>query len=78
MPQMNKGGKFVFGESEVHSDGRVQLAENGISVVIPDADDIEAVNSIIFHELCIGKIKDESRKKYYDTNTWRSRSIHEP
>lgn len=41
-----------------------KLAENGISVVIPDADDIEAVNSIIFHELCIGKIKDESRKKY--------------
>jgi len=25
MPQMNKGGKFVFGESEVHSDGRMQL-----------------------------------------------------
>lgn len=43
-----------------------KLAENGISVVIPDADDIEAVNSIIFHELCIGKIKDESRKKYLE------------
>ena len=25
MPQMNKGGKFIFGESEIHSDGRVQL-----------------------------------------------------
>ena len=34
--------------------------------MIPDADDIEAVNSIIFHELCMGKIKDESRKKYLE------------
>ena len=25
MPQMNKGGKFIFGESVIHSDGRVQL-----------------------------------------------------
>lgn len=41
-----------------------KLAENGISVVIPDADDIETVNSIIFHELCVGKIEDKSRKKY--------------
>ena len=43
-----------------------KLAENGISVVIPDADDIETVNSIIFHELCVGKIEDESRKKYLE------------
>lgn len=43
-----------------------KLAENGISVVIPDADDIETVNSIIFHELCIGKIEDKSRKKYLE------------
>ena len=27
MPQMNKGGKFIFGESEIQSDGRVQLQE---------------------------------------------------
>ncbi len=25
MPQMNKGGKFIFGESEIRPDGRVQL-----------------------------------------------------
>lgn len=43
-----------------------KLAENGISVVIPDADDIETVNSIIFHELCVGKIEDKSRKKYLE------------
>lgn len=43
-----------------------KLAENGINVIIPDKDDIEAVNFIIFHELCVGKIKDESRKKYLE------------
>lgn len=30
MPQMNKDGKFVFGESEVHSDGRVQLLSQAV------------------------------------------------
>lgn len=25
MPQMNKGGKFIFGESDICADGRVQL-----------------------------------------------------
>ena len=30
MPQMNKDGKFVFGESEVHSDGRVQLPPQAV------------------------------------------------
>lgn len=27
MPQMNKGEKFIFGEAEIHSDGRVRLQE---------------------------------------------------
>ena len=30
MPQMNKGGKFIFGESEIHSDGRVQLPPQAV------------------------------------------------
>ena len=30
MPQMNKGGKFIFGESEIHSDGRVQLPSQAV------------------------------------------------
>ena len=25
MPQMNRGGKFIFGESMIHPDGRVQF-----------------------------------------------------
>ncbi len=30
MPQMNKGGKFIFGESEIYSDGRVQLPPQAV------------------------------------------------
>lgn len=41
-----------------------KLVDRGIDVVIPDEADMEAVNDIIFHELCVGKIKEESRKKF--------------
>ena len=30
VPQMNKGGKFVFGESEIHSDGQVQFPPQAV------------------------------------------------
>lgn len=43
-----------------------KLAENGIEVIIPEEKDIDTVNSIIFQELCVGEIKDESRKKYLE------------
>ena len=43
-----------------------KLAENGIEVIIPEAKDIDTVNSIIFNELCVGEIKNESRKKYLE------------
>lgn len=41
-----------------------RIKNNGINVVIPDEDDIETVNHIIYDELCLGEIKDESRKQY--------------
>lgn len=41
-----------------------KLIDRGIDVVIPDEADIEVVNNIIFQELCVGKIKEESRKKF--------------
>lgn len=41
-----------------------RLAENGIDVIIPEKEEIDVVNSIIFNELCLGEIRDESRKKY--------------
>lgn len=41
-----------------------RLAENGIDVIIPEKEEIDVVNAIIFNELCLGEIKDASRKTY--------------
>ncbi|MCD7994841.1 MAG: aspartate/glutamate racemase family protein [Clostridia bacterium] len=41
-----------------------KLIDRGIDVVIPDDTDIDVINDIIFHELCLGKIKEESRIKF--------------
>lgn len=38
-----------------------KLIDRGIEVVIPDEEDVEKINDIIFHELCVGKIEDRSR-----------------
>lgn len=40
------------------------LVDRGISVVIPDAADIDIVNRVIFHELCVGEIKEASRRQF--------------
>ena len=41
-----------------------KLIEAGIEVLIPNDTDIEIVNSIIYGELCLGMIREESRKEY--------------
>ena len=41
-----------------------RLIDQGFEVLIPEEKDIEPVNRIIFDELCVGVIKDESRKEY--------------
>ena len=41
-----------------------KLIDRGFDVIIPDERDIETVNSIIFNELCVGEVKEESRRKY--------------
>ena len=41
-----------------------KILENGIEVIIPDKKDIEVVNAVIYNELCLGKIKSESKEKY--------------
>ena len=43
---------------------RDRLVRRGFTVLIPEGDDIEDVNRIIFDELCMGEVKDESREKY--------------
>ena len=40
------------------------LAGHGIKVIIPEGEDIRTVNDIIFDELCVGIIKEESRKAF--------------
>lgn len=40
------------------------LIDREIDVVIPDEPDIEVVNDVIFHELCMGEVKEESRRQF--------------
>jgi aspartate racemase len=37
---------------------------HGIGVIVPDAPDREAVHRIIYDELCLGSIRDDSRNRY--------------
>ena len=45
---------------------RDRLAARNIETLIPDPDDAESVNNIIFGELCIGDIREESHRKCLD------------
>jgi aspartate racemase len=41
-----------------------RLLQRGFEVIIPEEKDIEVVNSVIFNELCMGVIKQESKNEY--------------
>ena len=41
-----------------------RLVQKGISVVIPNEKEIEKVNDVIYNELCLGIVSDESREDY--------------
>ena len=41
-----------------------RLIDRGIDVITPDAADIDIVTDIIFHELCVGNIREESRRQF--------------
>lgn len=41
-----------------------KLIDRGIDVITPQEADIDIINDIIFHELCVGKIRGESRRKF--------------
>jgi len=43
---------------------RDKLTERGIEVLIPEGDDIDLVNRVIFEELCLGVVKEDSRAEY--------------
>ena len=42
------------------------LENRGIHVVIPNEDQVELVNGIIYNELCLGVISNESKQQYLD------------
>jgi aspartate racemase len=43
---------------------RDRLAEHGLQVVVPDAEDRALVHRVIYDELCLGIVRDESRAAY--------------
>lgn len=40
------------------------LIEEGIDVLIPNEEDMKIINDIIYNELCLGEIRENSRKEY--------------
>lgn len=45
---------------------REKIESAGIHVIVPNDEDIELVNQVIYEELCLGVIKDESRLFYLE------------
>lgn len=43
---------------------KAKLVEAGIEVLIPEPEDVELVNRVIYEELCLGQIREESRREY--------------
>ncbi|MCR5234230.1 MAG: aspartate/glutamate racemase family protein [Lachnospiraceae bacterium] len=43
-----------------------KLIETGIRVIIPDDDDVDTVNAVIYDELCLGNIIPASKDKYLE------------
>lgn len=41
-----------------------RLLARGLDVLIPTPEDVEAVNRVIYEELCLGVIRDESRREF--------------
>ncbi len=54
------GTKFTMKEDFYRS----ILESEGIEVVVPNEDDMDIIHKIIYKELCIGTIKDSSKKEY--------------
>ena len=54
------GTKFTMTQDFIKD----RLVNAGLEVMIPDEEDIELVNDVIFNELCLGKVLDSSRKVY--------------
>lgn len=45
---------------------RDHLEQRGLEIVVPDQGDISDVNQVIYEELCLGIVRDESRQRLLD------------
>jgi aspartate racemase len=45
---------------------RDRLSEHGLEVIVPDPDDRAVVHRVIYEELCLGVVRDESRRAYQE------------
>ena len=54
------GTKYTMTQDFISS----KLEERGIKVLTPIQEDIDLINNVIYNELCLGKIQDNSRKEY--------------
>lgn len=41
-----------------------RLIDRGVEVLIPEAEDVELVDRVIFHELCLGQLKPSSKAEF--------------
>ena len=49
-----------------HDFYKSKLIEKDINVIIPDKNDIETINEVIYDELCLGTINFNSKKKFLE------------
>ena len=56
------GTKYTM-EQDFYKSKRI---EKGINVIIPDKNDIEIINEVIYDELCLGTINSDSKKKFLE------------
>lgn len=60
------GTKFTMTQDFI----KERLVDAGLEIMIPDDEDIELVNDVIFNELCLGVVKDSSREEYKRIIKW--------
>lgn len=41
-----------------------RLVDRGVEVLVPEGEDVDLVNAVIFDELCLGTVSDQSRREF--------------
>jgi aspartate racemase len=61
---VSRVGLLATGFTMEHDFYRDRLASHGVTSIVPSADDRAIVHRIIYEELCLGVIREESRAEY--------------